>query len=206
MAHSDSDTREKILTSALELFSQRGFEGASIRDIAEKAGINKSLVHYHFRSKSDVLVELARGFLDEALSQMGDFQSLSDFSQPGALEQFLTQRLDYLLDHRSFLNILIIEALKSDPQHHFIFDLIQSLMDSILGKNQAAGIENADFQTFFTRFFFFTLTPMLIFSVMEQKLATHFHLQAEGMKQDFKDTMIQMFLARMQGDISRGKA
>ena len=40
------NTKEKILETALELFSQRGFDGASVRDIARAVGIRElSLIH-----------------------------------------------------------------------------------------------------------------------------------------------------------------
>lgn len=204
MSLQDPDTRQKILKAAEELFSQKGFEGASIRDIAAQAGVNKSLVHYHFKSKSDVLVELANGFLEEALAEMMDFRELSDFQNPSVLVKFLEERMDYLIEHKNFLNILIIEALKTDPEHHFIFDLIRSLIETILGKNQASGIQNANFSLFLTRFFFFTLTPMLIFAVMGDKLAAHFKLPFPQMKNSFQDTMIQMFMYRLQDDFTGG--
>src|SRR5689334_21565085 len=47
-------TRQRILGAALELFSERGFDGASTRDIATAAGVTQPLLHYHFSSKDDL--------------------------------------------------------------------------------------------------------------------------------------------------------
>jgi len=44
-------TREALLRAGEELFSARGFDGASIEEIAERAGVNKALISYHFRGK-----------------------------------------------------------------------------------------------------------------------------------------------------------
>jgi AcrR family transcriptional regulator len=44
-------TREAILAAALALFSERGYGATSVRDVAERAGVAKSLVLYHFASK-----------------------------------------------------------------------------------------------------------------------------------------------------------
>jgi len=55
------DTRQKILEAALELFSRRGFEAVSVRDIAGEVGIRESSLYNHFRNKQDIfdtLVEL----------------------------------------------------------------------------------------------------------------------------------------------------
>src|SRR5690606_37318230 len=53
-----SGTRDRILAVALELFAQHGYAGTSIRDIADRMGITKAAVYYHFRSKVDLLAEV----------------------------------------------------------------------------------------------------------------------------------------------------
>jgi TetR/AcrR family transcriptional regulator len=44
-------TRQALLHAAEELFSDRGFDGVPIEDIAARAGVNKALISYHFRGK-----------------------------------------------------------------------------------------------------------------------------------------------------------
>lgn len=44
-------TREAIFSAAIALFAEKGYEGASIADVAKVAGVQKSLVQYHFGSK-----------------------------------------------------------------------------------------------------------------------------------------------------------
>lgn len=66
-----SETRAEILRVALELFTQHGFEGTSIRDIAEALGVTKSSLYYHFENKDAIVAELVgdrRGELDELLA------------------------------------------------------------------------------------------------------------------------------------------
>jgi len=47
-------TRERIVEAALDAFAERGFRGASTRDIAQRAGTNQGLITYHFRSKDEL--------------------------------------------------------------------------------------------------------------------------------------------------------
>jgi AcrR family transcriptional regulator len=54
---SDS-SREKLLSSAEALFAERGFDGVSVRDIANAAGVNSALVGYYFRGKEGLLSEV----------------------------------------------------------------------------------------------------------------------------------------------------
>jgi len=47
-------TRERILDAATRLFAIHGYEGASIRDIEQSAGVNRGLITYHFGNKDDL--------------------------------------------------------------------------------------------------------------------------------------------------------
>jgi len=53
----NKDTSKKILDSAFDVFGEKGFNGARMQAIADKAGINKALLHYYYKSK-DALFEL----------------------------------------------------------------------------------------------------------------------------------------------------
>ncbi|WP_188673375.1 TetR/AcrR family transcriptional regulator [Subtercola lobariae] len=59
------ETRSEILQVSLELFTERGFEGTSVRDIAEALGIRKSSLYYHFSSKEAIIRALLEGRRDE---------------------------------------------------------------------------------------------------------------------------------------------
>ncbi len=54
----DPSTREKILDVALDLFTNQGFDGTSMREIAERLLISKPAIYYHFASKEDILMAL----------------------------------------------------------------------------------------------------------------------------------------------------
>lgn len=53
-AEQRQETRERIVEAAVECFSERGFRGASTREIAGRAETNQGLITYHFRSKDDL--------------------------------------------------------------------------------------------------------------------------------------------------------
>ena len=48
------DTKAHILDAADDIFVRRGTDGARMQEIADRAGVNKSLVHYYFRTKADL--------------------------------------------------------------------------------------------------------------------------------------------------------
>src|ERR1022692_891460 len=66
-AHPRGGTRERIQSVALELFAGQGYEKASRREIAERLGVTKAALYYHFKSKEDIAasgVEASFGPID----------------------------------------------------------------------------------------------------------------------------------------------
>lgn len=61
-------TRGRILEEALQMFAARGFEGSTLRDIAEAAGVNHALIKYHFENK-DLLWREAVTLLFERMNR-----------------------------------------------------------------------------------------------------------------------------------------
>lgn len=52
------ETRARILAATDTLFGERGFDATTTRDIEERSGVNKGLIHYHFGNKEDLLTAL----------------------------------------------------------------------------------------------------------------------------------------------------
>lgn len=70
MAGRGSQTREKILATAAGLFARKGYHGASIRDLTQELGLQKSSLYNHFQSKEDLLFHLVDEFMDQALEHI----------------------------------------------------------------------------------------------------------------------------------------
>ena len=62
------DTKEKILAAALDLFSQKGYEGTNIRELAASLGLVKSGIYKHFESKE----EIWNALLDKMIAYYGE--------------------------------------------------------------------------------------------------------------------------------------
>ncbi len=78
---SPAETRELLLRAGLEVFAERGYDGASIKAIAERAGLTSGTIYCHFRNKADLLIEVIK---QEVCSPV-----LSDY----ALQQTAADRL-----------------------------------------------------------------------------------------------------------------
>ncbi len=63
-------TRRRLVEAALTEFAAHGYDGASTRAIAERAGVHQPLINYHFRSKADLWRESVSALFDELASQL----------------------------------------------------------------------------------------------------------------------------------------
>jgi AcrR family transcriptional regulator len=97
MPASPTSTRERILDIALELFNEQGYDKTSLRQIADRLGVTKAALYYHFERKEDILLELhlrlhrlGSGILDE-LDGLGPEETVAAW--PHVLDAFVDQVL-----------------------------------------------------------------------------------------------------------------
>src|SRR3712207_187483 len=64
---SEQHTRAKLLAAAAQIFAKKGYSGATVKEIADEAGVNVSLISYHFKGKEGLFRELVEGFGKERL-------------------------------------------------------------------------------------------------------------------------------------------
>lgn len=62
MAERRGDTRTKIQQVAMELFAEQGYDKTSLREIAERLGVTKAALYYHFKSKEEIVTSLFDDF------------------------------------------------------------------------------------------------------------------------------------------------
>ncbi|NOX48460.1 MAG: TetR/AcrR family transcriptional regulator [Chlorobi bacterium] len=89
MAEKNSNTEQNILEAAKVVFVAKGMDGARMQEIADKAGINKALLHYYFRSKDklfeavfvEILSKLIPDISELLLSELPLFEKIRKFTQ-----------------------------------------------------------------------------------------------------------------------------
>ena len=78
------DTRERIIKSAFTVLSRQGYENTSIKDIAEEAGVAQGLVHYYFKSKQQLVIEV----LFDVCKKMDVYTAEGEAGATAAFENF----------------------------------------------------------------------------------------------------------------------
>ncbi len=128
-----SDKREHILVIAEQLFGERGFDGTSVRDIAQSAGVNLAMISYYFGSKEKLLAALIvfrSEYTYGILEELNKDESLSPWDKMDRLVEFYVDRI---LNNLPFHNIMYQEAtaFRSDEIKDKIIALKMRNLDQI---------------------------------------------------------------------------
>jgi AcrR family transcriptional regulator len=95
------DTRERIAEAALELFSSRGFDGASMRELADRLDMTTAALYYHYADKADILTQLVEPMLEDIERLVAEAEEANP-----DIEERLEHVLDLLLEHRAVFTLL----------------------------------------------------------------------------------------------------
>ena len=103
-----------LLAAGRELYPATGMRGLSVRKVAEKAGVNLGMFHYHFRTKDAFLRALLSGVYEAMFAELAPVAA-QDAQPAEALRAALGILGRFARDHRLLLRRLLADALNDEP-------------------------------------------------------------------------------------------
>jgi AcrR family transcriptional regulator len=100
-----SETRQRIQDVARELFASQGVQRTSLQDIADRLGITKPALYYHFTSREDLVRSIVQPLIDEGERFIAKYESARDATPRELLEGYF----DYHFEHRGDLVLVVAE-------------------------------------------------------------------------------------------------
>ncbi|MBB2915289.1 AcrR family transcriptional regulator [Streptosporangium becharense] len=94
------DTRTRIQEVARELFLKQGVQNTSLKHIADRLGITKPALYYHFASRDDLLKSIVQPFLD-------DMEAFLTDREPTGRRQLLEEYFDVIWRHRDVFTVFL---------------------------------------------------------------------------------------------------
>ncbi len=113
MTEHEKQTEERIVEAAKEVFIEKGMSGARMQEIADKAGINKSLLHYYFRTKEKLFGFIFSQMIGRIGGMLGNIMDESV-----SIEQKITIFTDTYIDiliKNPFLPNFILNEMTRNP-------------------------------------------------------------------------------------------
>ncbi len=134
------DTRGRIQAVALELFTEQGYDKTSLREIAERLGVTKAALYYHFKSKEEIVESLTADHVRrmEKLLEWAKQQNLT----PEFRREFVVRYMENLSVSQHFKIMKFIQqnqpSMKNMPNAAKWRENLQQMIDVLAGKDADA--------------------------------------------------------------------
>jgi AcrR family transcriptional regulator len=143
--------RAQIVQAAIETIAELGYGRASLARIAERLGISKGVISYHFAGKDDVIKEVVFEVVESGKAYMRS-RINPESSGPGVLRDYIESNLAFMGEHPNYM-VAIVEIGRNRPsadgERRFYgdadVDAAVRILEQLLARLQAAGELRQDF-------------------------------------------------------------
>ena len=118
----DENTEGQILDAAKNVFQSKGMDGARMQEIADKAGINKAMLHYYFRSKQLLFEAVFKNAFSLLAPQLNAILN-DDSSIEEKIKSFTFNYISFVIKH-PYLPNFIIQELNRNPNFILTFQAL----------------------------------------------------------------------------------
>jgi AcrR family transcriptional regulator len=143
--------RAQIVAAAIDTIADVGYAGASFARIAEKLGISRGLISYHFAGKDDLMKQVVRDVIEKGMAYMRP-RILAGSTGPGMLRAYIESNLAFMRENRKDLIAVLEIARSADGRRLFygdsdVVDAVRALQHLLSGF-QTAGQLRPDFDPY----------------------------------------------------------
>jgi len=164
------NVKDLILKTAAREFLGYGFSGTRMQTIADKAGINKALLHYHFSSKEELYRKILRAQFEGLISAL-----LEIFESDEAFEPWLKKVISHLVNEtatKPHLSRFLIWELSGSATHlpRLFKEMLAERSDALIPQRIAAKLLQAGLPDYPPHQFLFNLHSLCIYPSMARPL------------------------------------
>lgn len=203
-----TDTRERILAVAEELFADKGFPSTGIDEIARQVGIVKSVIYYHFRNKKAILEAIVDRFIEETVALKRQFTGQTENLLSGSsIDAHIRLMIQYMESRVNVLRILAREAMQSRSGGSALlrfWDQNVSVARSLLSQ-VAPHLTKGQIDRYFTEMYFLGFLPVVLFFVFADDWCAHYQVEREQAHRVFAGAVKSFVEDYMVPRISKSK-
>lgn len=115
------NTRTKILEAARQVFVEKGIDGARMQEIADRAGVNKALLHYYYSNKENLYREIIQATFFQFFQTVTHIIN-SSHPVKEQIRFFIEQHINFVEQNRDFLKLLGFELLRGNESFFESFE------------------------------------------------------------------------------------
>ncbi len=164
------DTRTRIQAIALELFTEQGYDATSLREVAERLGVTKAALYYHFKSKDEIVESLMADHLVRLEELLKELEST-----PMSRLEFVRRYAENLKVSQHFKLMKFFQqnqpAIKNMPNASRWREMLGRMLTMLVGDDASATERMRVGLAIFGLHVSWTLLPEDVFSEVERQEA-----------------------------------
>lgn len=183
-AETRGSKKDLILETAKQVFAEKGFDGSRMDEIAERAGVKKSLIYYHFEGKDQLLQEILNKFFEE----YGKLLRSEVTSENENKDKYM----DFMDRNSDLLRVILIESLKKNTKLTSIFKAVKMLMEYENEiKNQLDSVQYPSNHKRWVAEFFTSILPSVGYICYKDAWCSYFDVDHETLEKDYFDAYFE---------------
>ncbi len=194
---------EEIAEAALEVFAERGFAGARVSDVAERAGVSKGLMYLYYKTKQDLLKAVIRGFIEPRVRDVATAIDRWDGSAADFLRGPFLQTISQLATSRAVIIVRLMMA--EGPKHpdltKYYYDHVITVGLGAMSRLLDRAVDQGEFRpSGIHRFPQLLLAPVVMAAVWQTVFDRHQPLEVH----DFLTAHIDTVVSAMTRPVGEG--
>lgn len=191
MAKKIQNTEVRILEAAKKVFHRKGFEGTRMQEIADEAGINKSLLHYYFRTKENLFDAVFKAAFREIFTKLFTTVDSNDPLEK-KLKNLINEYIGFL-QKNSYLPGFILAELNQNPDK--IIEVFKSapVSPSMLIEKMKKSINDEKLEKTDVRELFINILALCIFPIIARPMLQHIF--------EFSDEEFDQFIEKRKKEL-----
>jgi AcrR family transcriptional regulator len=180
------NAREKIMRVATSLFAEKGFDAATVDEIAGKAKVNKALIYYYFKNKDDLLTKIFDNFMEKGLSRFqvlfAKMESKEVFDSRDRVGEMMQILLGFMMENEELLKIMLMESIKGkrDPFLEIMKRQSGRELVGLVDEARSKGVTlDEDITQMWMTEFFTGSIPMMVYIIYRNRWAKFFNVDKE---------------------------
>ena len=194
-------TRKRILDVAEDLFSEKGFDGTGMEEIAQKTSINKATIYYHFKSKNDIIEALFNSIVIDLNEKL---KSSDITSETGKIQEDMTvkvgEEIKFIESKKKIISIMVMESLKNGENNNILFRCAEMIINDEMKMHgmkfkSKKDLFEKDREEFFVYEFFTGFIPVIMFLLFKEKYCDYFKFDQDDVFKKFLESFKKSHLS-----------
>lgn len=174
-------TRNSILQAAIKLFFEKGFDGTSVKDITDAAGVPKSLFYHYYNSMDELFLSIINSS-DIRMSSEEKNQYNPDGNANDSIGIVVDRIYKEMRENKVNLKIILMEALKNKTVFHLFLEKLNEIggdFDLIMPKELKQRYDSKEWAVLRL---YFRILPVILLVLTEQDAAEYYGITQEKIK------------------------